>query len=512
MQILKIRIKLVVTLTIRKLLYILYYQQLNLQAIMKTTILKVMLLLVIFGGSIACSDDDKKTAEETNALAISPEQLDFDAIGGPSIINVHAPNDDSWTLTSSAGWLTIDKPAGSGVTYNIAITVATNDTETARTATIVLASGSETRNLEITQAGKDPAPVFVYDIAPDPSNMGAFTSVQLAANMQAGWNLGNTLEATGGETAWGNPMATKQLIDAVKAAGFDTVRIPVAWSNFSNSSNFTINETWLNRVEEVVNYALDNNMYVIMNEHWDGGWMQPTNARKDYVNNRLAVMWKQIATRFRNYDYHLIFAGSNEVMVDGDYGTPTSEYYTAQNSFNQTFVTTVRATGGRNAYRYLAVQGFNTNIDHTVNFATLPVDVTPNRLLMEVHFYDPYNFTLNENSTITQWGATATDPAATETWANETYIDAQFQKMKTKFIDNGVGVILGEYGAIVRTDVPGSETYRLNYLHYVSNSARTHGIVPVYWDNGFIGNHTMAIFNRNTGEVVYPDVVDVITP
>ena len=249
-----------------------------------------------------------------------------------------------------------------------------------------------------------------------------------------------------------------------------------------------------------------------MNEHWDGGWLQPTNAQKDYANNRLKVMWTQIARRFRNYDYHLIFAGTNEVMVTNNYNAPTAEYSSVQNGFNQVFVNAVRSTGGRNAYRYLAVQSFNTNIDHAANFFTLPKDVTEKRLLLEVHYYDPYNFALNENSTITQWGSIATDPAATETWANESYVDAQFQKMKTNFIDHGVGVILGEFGAITRDDVSGSENFRKYYLHYVSNSARSHGLVPVYWDNGFIGNHTMALFNRNTGDVLYPDILTAILP
>ena len=145
-------------------------------------------------------------------------------------------------------------------------------------------------------------------------------------------------------------------------------------------------------------------------------------------------MWRQIAIRFRNYDDHLLFAGANEVMVDGDYSTPKTEYYTVQNSFNQTFVSTVRSTGGRNAYRHLVVQGFNTNIDHTINFFKTPIDVIANRLMVEVHYYDPYNFTLNENTTLIQWGKNATDPSKTETWANEAYADGQFQKMKTKQI------------------------------------------------------------------------------
>jgi len=270
-------------------------------------------------------------------------------------------------------------------------------------------------------------------------------------------------------------------------------------------------------VEEVVNYALSRDMYVLMNIHWDGGWMQPTNAKKDYVNNRLKIMWKQIAKRFRNYNDHLLFAGSNEVMVDGDYGTPTPEYYNAQNSFNQTFISTVRATGGRNANRNLVVQGFNTNIGHTINFFQKPIDPRANRMMVEVHYYDPYNFALNENSTITQWGKDATDPAKTETWANEVWADDQFNQMKTKFIDKGIPVILGEYGAIARTTLgsPAANAdhakYRLYYLQYITQSIRSHGLVPMYWDNGFPGDKSMALFNRNTGEKYHADIISVIT-
>lgn len=338
----------------------------------------------------------------------------------------------------------------------------------------------------------------------------SLTSVQLTRLMGAGWNLGNSLDAIGGETAWGNPMVSQQLINAVKAAGFKTIRLPVAWSQFSDETNFVIKTAWVDRVEQVVNYALNNDMYVVMNIHWDGGWMQPTYAKQAYVNNRLKIMWTQIATRFKNYDDRLIFAGTNEVMVDGDYGTPTVEYYTVQNSFNQTFVDAVRATGGKNATRFLTVQGFNTNIDHAVNFAKIPTDSVVNKLLMEVHYYDPYNFTLNTSSNITQWGNIATNPSATETWANESYVDAQFQKMKSTFIDKGVGVILGEYGVVSRTNVSGHETYRVYWNQYITKSAVQHGMVPVYWDNGYSGNGGMAIFDRNSGVQLYPNIIQAI--
>jgi endoglucanase len=228
------------------------------------------------------------------------------------------------------------------------------------------------------------------------------------------------------------------------------------------------------------------------------------------------VMWDQIAVHFRDYGNHLLFAGTNEVMVDGNYGSPNKEFCAVQNSFNQTFVTTVRSTGGRNAYRYLVVQGFNTNIDYTVSCFTAPEDETDNRLMVEVHYYDPYNFALNSQDNITQWGKYATDPSKTETWANEPYADNQFLKMRKKFIDQGFGVILGEYGAISRLNLGSDDSnaehaeYRLYYDGYITASIISRGLVPFYWDNGYTGNHGFGLFNRSTGAQVYPDIINAI--
>lgn len=353
-------------------------------------------------------------------------------------------------------------------------------------------------------------------IPPDSTDMRDLTSLELSKEMVPGWNLGNSLEAIGGETSWGNPKTTQRLIDSVKAAGFNAVRIPVAWSNNMNMTTFEIDEDLLYRVEEVVNFALDNDMYAIINIHWDGGWMQPTYDQQEYVNNRLATIWRQIAIFFRDYTDYLLFAGTNEVMVDGDYGTPKKEYYTVQNSYNQTFVTTVRSTGGCNHFRHLVVQGFNTNIDYTASYFTIPKDVIENRLMVEVHYYDPYNFTINSNSSIIQWGKDATDPSKTETWANESWADGQFNKMKTKFIDKGYGVILGEYGAMARTKL-GSDAlnaehakYRLYYMEYITGSIYKHGLVPFYWDSGFTGNNASGLFDRTSGEQAYPEIITAI--
>jgi endoglucanase len=353
-------------------------------------------------------------------------------------------------------------------------------------------------------------------IAADSSEMRTLNPAQLAKELFPGWNVGNSLEATGGETSWGNPLISSQLIDSIKAAGFNSVRIPVAWSShFSNAAAFTIDPAFLARVEQVVNYVLNSGMYAMINVHWDGGWMQPTYAQQVYVNNRLAVMWKQIAIKFRDYDDHLLFAGMNEVMVTNNYSTPSVEYYTVHNSFAQTFVNAVRSTCGKNYYRYLAVQGFNTNIDYTYNFFAIPVDpLQQKRLLVEVHYYDPYNFTINTGSgSTTQWGNNAA--IKTDTWANEAWADGQFQKMKTKFIDNGYGVILGEYGVVARLSLgtAGNATaanYRRYWTEYITRSLARHGLIPYYWDNGGTGNNGMGIFNRSDGSKAFPDIIRAV--
>jgi endoglucanase len=336
------------------------------------------------------------------------------------------------------------------------------------------------------------------------------TSLQLSKQMSPGWNLGNALEAMPNETGWGNPAVNQAMFDALKAAGFKTVRLPVAWKQYADADDH-ISAAWMARVRQVVDYARKADLYVIVNVHWDGGWMQPTYARQPLANARLATFWTQIANAFKGYDEHLLFAGTNEVMVDGDYTAPKPEYCAVQSGFNQVFVKAVRATGGNNAQRHLVVQAFNTNIDHiaTCN-TTLPADTAANRLMMEVHYYDPFNFALNEKSRIWQWGKNATDPAAIEAWANEAYTDAQFQKMKTRFIDQGVPVILGEYGAILRNEVDPSGKYRTYWNQYITRSAYRHGLVPVYWDNGYASNHQMGLFNRATGAQAFPDVIRAI--
>ncbi len=419
----------------------------------------------------------------------------------------------SWNIVTTSEWVMFSSLTGTGDAI-IKVNFEVNPKRIAREGVIVVSQDNLSERIQLNQEGNPNQPFisdpFVFEMPADESEMRPVTSLELSKEMGIGWNIGNSLDAVGGETHWGNPQISKRLIDSVKHAGFNSVRIPVAWSKFSNERDYIIEDYFMLRVETVVNYVLDNEMYAIINIHWDEGWMQPTYDDEYAVNYRLNAMWKQIASHFRDYDDHLLFAGTNEVLVTGEYGTPLEENYTVQNGFNQNFVTTVRNTGGRNVFRHLIVQGYNTNIDHTINFARIPKDTVEDRLFMEVHYYDPYNFTLNEDSEIHQWGEISEDPQSTENWANEVWVDAQFEKMQTNFINEGVPVILGEYGVIKREEVTDHDIYRKYYLEYVTNSAVEHELVPFYWDNGYDGNYGFALFDRETGDIIEPELIEVI--
>lgn len=471
-----------------------------------------IMLLLLLGFLIACDGDNDSLPDE---ISVNKTELSFFTSGGENSFTITAPNYVAWSIQTDANWLTFTSaetgdPVESGVaSATINIAADANLQESEKTALVTVYTNTTELEIQVSQDFR------LSTTAPDQSGMSDFTAVQLTGEMGVGWNIGNSLDAVGSETAWGNPPVNRNLIDAVKEAGFNTVRIPIAWSNYieEGDPSYIISHEGLTRVEEVVNYVLENEMFAIINIHYDGGWMnEPTYEQQDYINDRLNKTWKQIAVYFRDYDYHLVFAGTNEVLFEGDYSEPTEEYYTVQNSFNRTFINTVRATGGKNAYRFLTIQGYNTNIDHAVNYAEIPDDTVENRMLMELHYYDPYDFTLNvENDNIWQWGATATDPAATAGWGDEAHLETQFQKVEDNFVANGLGVILGEYGASARLNVPGHEAYREDYVQKVTASALSHGMVPVIWDNGYTDDHNMGLFRRATGEEVFPGVIDAVT-
>lgn len=326
---------------------------------------------------------------------------------------------------------------------------------------------------------------------------------ELSTLMTPGINIGNTLEALPSETAWGNPAPSRKLMDAYKAAGFRSVRIPVSWRPYEDAQHH-IDAKWMAHVKEVVDQARAAGLYVMINTHWDGGWMNhPSYDHKAAIEAQLTAYWTQISIAFKDYDDHLLFAGSNEVSLENVYAPPTPEQAAVQNSFNQTFVNAVRATGGRNATRYIVVQSYTTNIGHAIDFAKIPSDTARGRLLMEVHYYDPFNFTINGDSKVWQWGKRATDRAASDPWADEPWVDKQFGLMKSHYVDHGVGVIVGEYGAYAKPKFPGAQSYVNDWARYVTHSISSNGLVPMWWDTG-------ALIDRVTGAQKQPELIKTI--
>ncbi|HEX6638833.1 MAG TPA: cellulase family glycosylhydrolase, partial [Steroidobacteraceae bacterium] len=327
------------------------------------------------------------------------------------------------------------------------------------------------------------------------------SATQVANQITLGWNIGNTLEAQCSETAWGNPQVSQTLINAVKAAGFNAVRIPAAWD--CHASNGTIDSNWIARVKQVVDYAYNQNMYVILNIHWDGGWLEehPFYSYQQAVNQKQNAYWTQIANYFKNYNERLLFAGTNEVHAD--YGTPTSEHINVQQSYNQTFVNAVRATGGNNASRTLVVQTYNTNPAFGLSYFSLPNDSASNRLMVEIHFYDPYDFTINPNGPCYAWGSPYPQYSQCS-WAQEAYVDDLFSRVKNKWVNAGVPVMIGEYAAAQRANL--NEASRLYWHEYVNRAAKNNGIKTFLWDTG----NSSGVFNRNNGAITNQALLDAI--
>lgn len=449
-----------------------------------------------------------KITQTLQKLKLDKSSVNFDSNGGDFTVSIQAT--ESYTTTFPE-WITLKSTAADKSSQ--IFTVAYQGLTSNRTGKIIYTSGILKDSVTVIQSG-----ATLY-IAPDASGM-TNDAMTLASKMGLGWNLGNSLEACtsdilANETSWGNPKTTKTLINAVKAAGFNTVRIPCAWSGYIEDQNtYRIKSEWLARVKEVVNYCIDNNMYVILNIHWDGGWLEnnPTYAKQTEVNKKQKALWEQIAIYFRNYDEHLLFAGTNEVHAD--YGTPKAENLEVQSSFNKTFVDAVRSTGGRNSWRNLIVQSYNTNISLAIQYLTLPQDIHANRQMAEVHFYDPWEFCIREDDSVFLWGKNFTG-SGTVNWGQETYVDQTFADLKSHFVEKGIPVIIGEYGAMLRLNLTGTNLQnhilaRNYYLNYVTKKAVENSLVPVYWDNGGTGNDGMGLFNRNDGSIAHSDALEAI--
>ena len=325
-------------------------------------------------------------------------------------------------------------------------------------------------------------------------------------NVVMGWNLGNSLEAEGTETSWGNPATTADMIKSIKGEGFNAVRIPVRWGQHCDMSTMTIDEKWLSRVKEIVDWCLAEDMYVIINTHQDL-WLDhyPTNAKKTELNEKLGKLWTNIATAFADYDGRLAFAGLNEVNAEGNWGlTPTQENYDVTNSFNQTFVDAVRATGGNNAQRNLIVQSYRCNPTMGLTNLVVPTDPTPNRLSVEFHYYDPYSYCSGAAGSYNYWGIAFSDKGTVTPDGNEKSLANFFLTIREKWWEQGLGVVIGEYGCSCHYTTADKATQEANMQYYMKclvSEARKNGFAAFVWDNNAYGNGSekFGIFDRKNG-------------
>ncbi|MCL1820575.1 MAG: glycoside hydrolase family 5 protein [Oscillospiraceae bacterium] len=339
------------------------------------------------------------------------------------------------------------------------------------------------------------------------------TSLELARMMGYGINLGNTMEACDSgnripnrdisiyEQMWGQPITTQAMITGHKNAGFKTLRIPVAWTNTMDFENgdLTINDEHLDRVEEIINYALNEDMYVIINDHWDHGWWSlfshPEQEKRDLAMEIFVSMWTRIAERYKDYDHRLIFEPANEEWGNR-FNDKTSfnplperlnedECYKLLTELAQVFVDLVRDTGGKNAERFLLIPGYNTDVADTADDRfQMPVDKA-NKLMLSVHYYTPWSY-CGDTSGVGTWGKTA-----------EVEQMNDLLKMMTKYTDMGYGIVLGEWGVL---DNEGPD--RLSYFTNFLDNCDLYGYVPMLWDTGWL-------YDRTACEINAPDIADL---
>lgn len=436
----------------------------------------------------------------TEGLVIKSEKtMNIDANGGVILVKLQANN--PLTMTLSADWLSeipltranmkdethqfqVAKNFGSARTSTISFTLSHGDVSLTESVTINQQAG--------TQAGGM-----------------THSAKELAALMVPGWNLGNTFEAgdaannftnQGGlssETAWQATKTTQKVIDEVKKQGFKSVRLPVSWvmGHLTDKAKMSIDEAWMARVKEVVNYCLADGLYVIINDHWDGGWLEVDGFSRSRDNfqvvdeatitektKQLKALWTNIAQAFKDYDEHVVFAGLNEPFQEYKlFNGHHQELTPILQRYNQAFVDAVRATGGNNASRVLVVQGPATNIQSTCNYLQMPQDTKTDRLMVEVHYYDPWNFT----------------SGAVSTWNDKNSIKEDFDKLKTAFIDRNIPVIIGECGAGWQKNEASFNTTLKSWYATVFESAVRRGIVPFAWDINVSNYPNISIIDRH---------------
>jgi aryl-phospho-beta-D-glucosidase BglC (GH1 family) len=423
-------------------------------------------------------------------LSVDKTSVSFDRFGGETTLTVTSSEQPS--VTSDASWCIVETGTiSSARETKVTILAGANRTASERKGSITISCGSE--KVAVSVSGEAMGSIAT-------ANTTVLTPEMVFNAMGPGWNMGNHMDAisngVAGETVWGNAKCTQATFDGVKAAGFKAVRICTTWEGHIGAAPaYRLEDKWLDRVAEIVGYAEKAGLVAIVNTHHDETyWLDINKAYNNAANNEkvkdeIFCVWTQIANRFKDKGEWLVLESFNEIQ-DGGWGwsdafknNPDPQYRTL-NEWNQVFVDAVRATGSVNATRWLGVPGYAASPGFTIAGLVLPKDYTSaNRLMVAVHDYDPYNYTLN-NPLVRQWGHTA-DPTLRCSNTDEANVVAVFDQLKTAYLDKGIPVYLGEMGCSrhSETDFP----YQLYYMEYFCKAAADR-MLPMYlWDNGAVG-------------------------
>ena len=466
---------------------------------------KIVYILAAMLLAMSCGPESPEQQENV-ILSVDKTSLEFNADGGEKTFTVTSSG--PFSVLPGEKWITASKGAKNGDKTVVTVTASKTYALEARQTKITITSGDQKRYVEVSQKSAQAAPSG--DITKD-----------YAERLGIGWNLGNHFDAynngVSGETAWGNPKATQATMNKVKAAGFSTVRIPVTWmGHIGAAPDYKIDEKWLNRVAEVVGYAEAAGLNAIVNMHHDGAdsknWLDIKTAAKDpavhqQILDQVSAMWRQIADKFKDKGDFLIFEAFNEIH-DGGWGwgenrNDGGKQYQCLNEWNQAFVDAVRASGGENANRILGIPAYCTNVDIAVQTFVMPEDVVEGRLIMAVHCYDPYDYTLP--ATKSEWGHTA-DESKKVSGNNEADLKRVFEKIYNNFIKKGIPVYMGEFGCVNRA-TEREQAFQQYYLKYYAKLAKTYFVPSIIWDNGAkgAGNERHAFIDHGTGEYCSPE-------
>ena len=423
-------------------------------------------------------------------LTVDRTSVAFDRFGGQATVTVTSSAQP--TASTDTPWcgVTVGTISDARQTQ-VVVAAAANRTASARSGKLTISCGGKSVSVDLSEEA--------YSVST--ASTTALTPEMVFEAMGPGWNLGNQMDAinngVSGETAWGNPKCTQATFDGVKAAGFKAVRICVTWEGHIGAAPaYILEEKWLSRVEEIVGYAEKAGLVAIVNTHHDESYWQDiakaynNAAQNEKVQEELFCVWTQIARRFADKGEWLVFESLNEIQ-DGGWGwsaafqsNPDAQYKVL-NQWNQVFVDAVRATGGNNATRWLGVPGYAASPTFTIKGLVLPKDHTSaNRLMVAMHDYDPYDYTLNTENFVRQFGHTA-DPQLKVSGDNEAGLRWTFDQIKSTYIDKGIPVYLGEMGCSRHSDE--DYPFQKYYMEYFCKAAADRTLPLYVWDNGVKG-------------------------